>query len=220
MKLLFCSSNIGKTQEIQYKFGESITIQNLLDIGYTEEIPETADTFAGNALLKARYGYENFKVACFSDDSGLEVAALDNAPGVYSARYAGIPKSDTRNMDKLLFELQGIKNRNACFKTVISYIDSLGNAFSFEGKIEGEILEEKRGSQGFGYDPIFYFEDLKKTFAECSMEEKNTVSHRGKALAELKEEFPQILKWLTQRLLEEKPPKPDHDEFKDNDWSR
>ena len=182
MKLLFCSSNIGKTQEIQYKFGESITIQNLLDIGCTEEIPETADTFAGNALLKARYGYENFKVACFSDDSGLEVAALDNAPGVYSARYAGIPKSDTRNMDKLLFELQGIKNRNACFKTVISYIDSLGNAFSFEGKIEGEILEEKRGSQGFGYDPIFLPKGYTKTFAEMNLEEKSNLSHRSIAL--------------------------------------
>ena len=182
MKLLFCSSNIGKTQEIQYKFGESITIQNLLDIGCTEEIPETADTFAGNALLKARYGYENFKVACFSDDSGLEVTALDNAPGVYSARYAGIPKSDTRNMDKLLFELQGINNRNACFKTVISYIDSLGNASSFEGKIEGEILEEKRGSQGFGYDPIFLPKGYTKTFAEMNLAEKSNLSHRSIAL--------------------------------------
>ena len=182
MKLLFCSSNIGKTQEIQYKFGKSITIQNLLDIGCTEEIPETADTFAGNALLKARYGYENFKVACFSDDSGLEVTALDNAPGVYSARYAGIPKSDTRNMDKLLFELQGVKNRNACFKTVISYIDSLGNASSFEGKIEGEILEEKRGSQGFGYDPIFLPKGYTKTFAEMNLAEKSNLSHRSIAL--------------------------------------
>ena len=182
MKLLFCSSNIGKTQEIQYKFGKSITIQNLLDIGCTEEIPETADTFAGNALLKARYGYENFNVACFSDDSGLEVTALDNAPGVYSARYAGIPKSDTRNMDKLLFELQGVKNRNACFKTVISYIDSLGNASSFEGKIEGEILEEKRGSQGFGYDPIFLPKGYTKTFAEMNLAEKSNLSHRSIAL--------------------------------------
>lgn len=182
MKLLFCSSNIGKTQEIQYKFGGSITIQNLLDIGCTEEIPETADTFAGNALLKARYGYENFKVACFSDDSGLEVTALNNAPGVYSARYAGIPKSDTRNMDKLLFELQGVKNRDACFKTVISYIDSFGNASSFEGKIEGEILEEKRGSQGFGYDPIFLPNGYTKTFAEMNLAEKSNLSHRSIAL--------------------------------------
>jgi XTP/dITP diphosphohydrolase len=182
MKLLFCSSNIGKTQEIQYKFGESITIQNLLDIGCTEEIPETADTFAGNALLKACYGYDNFKVACFSDDSGLEVTALDNAPGVYSARYAGIPKSDTRNMDKLLFELQGVKNRNAFFKTVISYIDAFGNAYSFEGKIEGEILEEKRGSQGFGYDPIFLPKGYTKTFAEMNLAEKSNLSHRSIAL--------------------------------------
>lgn len=182
MKLLFCSSNLGKTQEIQYKFGESITIQNLLDIGCTEEIPETADTFAGNALLKARYGYENFKVACFSDDSGLEVAALDNAPGVYSARYAGIPKSDSRNMDKLLFELQGVKNREACFKTVIAYIDSYGNTSSFEGIIEGEILEEKRGSQGFGYDPIFLPKGYTKTFAEMNLAEKSNLSHRSIAL--------------------------------------
>ena len=182
MKLLFCSSNQGKTQEIQYKFGESITIQNLLDIGCTEEIPETAETFAGNALLKARYGYENFKVACFSDDSGLEVAALDNAPGVYSARYAGVPKSDSRNMDKLLFELQGVKNREACFKTVIAYIDSYGKTSSFEGIIEGEILEEKRGSQGFGYDPIFLPKGYTKTFAEMNLAEKSNLSHRSIAL--------------------------------------
>ena len=182
MRLLFCSTNLGKTQEIQYKFGTFIDIHNLLDVGCTEEIHETANTFEGNALIKAQYGYDTFKVSCFSDDSGLEVKALNNQPGVFSARYAGVPKSDERNMDKLLFELKGLKDRTACFKTVIVYIDSSGKAFSFEGKIEGEIIEEKRGEQGFGYDPIFQPKGYSKTFAEMDLEEKSKLSHRAKAL--------------------------------------
>ena len=182
MRLLFCSTNLGKTQEIQYKFGKFIDIQNLLDVGCEEAIPETANSFEGNALLKAQYGYEKFKLACFSDDSGLEVIALNNQPGVFSARYAGVPKSDKRNMDKLLFELKGLKNRKACFKTVIVYIDSSGKAFSFEGKIEGEIIEEKRGKHGFGYDPIFQPKGYAKTFAEMSLAEKSELSHRAIAL--------------------------------------
>lgn len=182
MKLLFCSSNHGKTQEIQYKFGKLISVQNLPDVGYTEEIPETAHTFEGNALLKAHFGYEKFNTACFSDDSGLEVSALNNEPGVFSARYAGIPRSDEKNMDKLLFELKGIKNRKACFKTVIVFIDSTGKTFSFEGKIDGEIIDEKRGEHGFGYDPIFVPEGNSKTFAEMNLEEKSKLSHRSIAL--------------------------------------
>jgi XTP/dITP diphosphohydrolase len=116
--------------------------------------------------------------------------------------------------------MQGIKNRRAAFQCVLSIAVPSGPALTYEGRCEGTLLEERRGETGFGYDPIFYFEDLGKTFAECTMEEKNKVSHRGKALAEFKAEFPQVLKWLTQRLVEEKPPKPDHSEFEHNDWSK
>ena len=185
MELLFCSANEKKKVEIQQKVGSEYTIINLNDLGYTEEIPETANTFAGNALLKAKFGFEKFGKPCFSDDSGLEVEALNNAPGVYSARYAGEPKSDERNMDKLLEALKGIENRKACFKTVIAYIDNTGETHYFEGKIEGVITHEKRGSQGFGYDPIFIPNGYDKTFAELSLEEKGTISHRALAVEQL-----------------------------------
>lgn len=185
MELLFCSANEKKKVEIQQKVGSEITIINLNDLGHTEEIPETAETFAGNALLKAKFGYEKYGKPCFSDDSGLEVEALDHAPGVYSARYAGEPKSDERNMDKLLHALEGVENRKACFKTVIAYIDSQGQTHYFEGKIEGVITHEKRGNQGFGYDPIFIPNGYDKTFAELSLEEKGTISHRALAVEKL-----------------------------------
>lgn len=182
MELLFCSSNEKKKIEIQQKVGSDYIVINLNDLGYTEEIPETADTFAGNALLKAKFGFEKYGKPCFSDDSGLEVEALNNAPGVYSARYAGEPKSDERNMDKLLHALEGIENRNACFKTVLAYIDNLGEEHYFEGKIEGKITKEKRGDEGFGYDPIFIPKGYDKTFAELTLEEKGKISHRALAV--------------------------------------
>jgi XTP/dITP diphosphohydrolase len=182
MELLFCSANEKKKVEIQQKVGSDYIVINLNDLGYTEEIPETADTFAGNALLKAKFGFEKYGKPCFSDDSGLEVEALNNAPGVYSARYAGEPKSDERNMDKLLHALEGIENRNACFKTVLAYIDNLGEEHYFEGKIEGKISKEKRGDKGFGYDPIFIPNGFDKTFAELTLEEKGKISHRALAV--------------------------------------
>lgn len=182
MELLFCSSNEKKKIEIQQKVGRDYTILNLNDLGHTEDIPETADTFAGNALLKAEFGFQKYGKPCFSDDSGLEVAALNNAPGVYSARYAGEPRSDERNMEKLLQALEGVENRNACFKTVIAYINQDGEVSYFEGKIEGKITREKRGDGGFGYDPIFIPNGFDKTFAELSLEEKGKISHRALAV--------------------------------------
>ena len=182
MEIIFCSSNEKKKIEIQQKVGNIYTIKNLNDLGYTEDIPETADTFAGNALLKAEFGFKKYGKPCFSDDSGLEVEALNNEPGVYSARYAGDPRSDERNMDKLLQVLEGVENRNACFKTVLAYIDNSGKEHYFEGKIEGKITKEKRGDGGFGYDPIFIPNGFDKTFAELSLEEKGKISHRALAV--------------------------------------
>ena len=182
MEILFCSSNPNKTKEIQHKVGDSFLIKNLLDVGFTGDIPETASTFEGNALLKAQFGFEKYGKACFSDDSGIEVEALNNEPGVYSARYAGEPKSDERNMDKLLFNLNGIENRKACFKTVLIYLDATGEKHTFEGKVEGIIIDTKRGEHGFGYDPIFVPNGFDKTFAEMNMEEKSTLSHRARAV--------------------------------------
>lgn len=182
MEIIFCSANEKKKVEIQQKVGNIYTIKNLNDLGYTEDIPETADTFAGNALLKAEFGFKKYGKPCFSDDSGLEVEALNNEPGVYSARYAGDPRSDERNMDKLLQALEGVENRNASFKTVLAYIDNSGKEHYFEGKIEGKITKEKRGDGGFGYDPIFIPNGFDKTFAELSLEEKGKISHRALAV--------------------------------------
>ncbi len=196
-----------------------IEIRTLSDFGTLPEAIEDGETFDDNAYKKAIHTAKILGLPAIADDSGLVVEALNGAPGVYSARYAGKEATDNENVEKLLRDMTGVKNRKAAFQCVLSIAVPSGPALTYEGSCEGVLLEERRGKSGFGYDPIFYFEDLKKTFAECSMEEKNIVSHRGKALDELKEELPQILKWLTQRLAEEKPPKPDHDEFKDNDWS-
>jgi len=150
------------------------------------------------------------------------VEALDGAPGVYSARYAGEGADDKGNCDKLLreLELKGEGTRKAHFTCVLSIAVPSGPALTYEASCEGEILKEPRGESGFGYDPLFYFAEYAKSFAELTMEEKNRVSHRGKALQEVKSEIKMIGKWLKQRLAEEKPPKPDHSEFEGNDWSR
>jgi XTP/dITP diphosphohydrolase len=181
-EILFCSSNLNKTKEIQHKIGDSIQIKNLLDVGFTGDIAETEDTFKGNALLKAKFGFDQFGKACFSDDSGLEVEALNNEPGVFSARYAGEPKNDLNNTAKLLKNLEGVNNRKACFKTVLIYIDEKGSSHEFEGRVDGTIIKEQRGSQGFGYDPIFIPDGYDKTFAEMDMEEKSKLSHRARAV--------------------------------------
>ena len=182
MQLLFCSSNIHKTKEIQHKLGASFELKCLNDLGFTGEIAETAYTFEGNATLKADFGFKTYNLPCFSDDSGLEVEVLNQKPGVFSARYAGEPKDDQRNMDKLLHNLKGLSNRKASFKTVIVYINQLGEHFVFEGSVPGVIIDEKRGEQGFGYDPIFIPDGYDRTFAEMTLEEKSKLSHRARAV--------------------------------------
>ena len=184
MKLVFASNNKNKIQEIQALVPNTIQIVSLEDIGCTEDIPETADTIEGNAILKANYVTSNYGYDCFADDTGLVVDALNGAPGVYSARYAGKQKDANDNMDKLLSELKDESNRKANFKTVIA-LNLNGKQNLFTGIINGKIIEEKIGTNGFGYDPIFVADGYEKTFAELSMEEKSTISHRGIAVKEL-----------------------------------
>lgn len=184
MKICFATNNSKKIEEVKAAFGSDYTIVSLAEIGCNEELPETGDTLDHNAFQKARYVYEKYGVGCFADDTGLEVEALNGAPGVYSGRYAGEPRSDERNIEKLLKEMKGESNRKARFRTVIALIDG-GKEYAFEGVAEGEILSEKSGSGGFGYDPVFRPMGYEKTFAELSMEEKNRISHRGKAVQAL-----------------------------------
>jgi XTP/dITP diphosphohydrolase len=185
MKLLFTSSNEHKTAEIRSQL-PGFEILNLKDVGCDVDIPETASSFVGNARLKARFGIDNFGVNCFSDDSGLEVYALNNAPGVYSARYAGPEKNDEANLQKLLEALKNENNREACFKTVIVLILNEVE-YVFEGVVEGTIITEKRGDFGFGYDPIFIPNGYSKTFAEMTMDEKSNISHRAVAVKKMVE---------------------------------
>lgn len=184
MRLVFATHNDHKLQELKKLLPGSIDLVSLNDIDCTEEIPETADTLKENSLLKAKYVYEKYKLNCFADDSGLETEALHGAPGVYSARYAGEHKSDEDNNLKLLAELKNEKNRNACFKSVITLILD-GKEHFFEGVIRGEILHEKLGTQGFGYDPLFKPTGHSKTFAEMSIDEKIKISHRALAVNKL-----------------------------------
>ena len=184
MQLVFASNNKNKIKEIQLLVPQSIKVLSLEDIGCFEEIPETEDTIEGNAIQKANYVTEKYGYNCFADDTGLEVEALNGEPGVYSARYAGEQKDATDNMDKLLNNLKGISNRNAQFKTVIA-LNLNGNQFLFTGIIKGKIIEEKIGSNGFGYDPIFVAEGYSQTFAELTIGEKSVISHRGLAVKQL-----------------------------------
>lgn len=186
MKLVFASNNKNKIKEIKNQLPDSIEILSLEDIGCVVDIPETADTIEGNALLKADFIKRHYGYDCFADDSGLEVDALNGAPGVYSARYAGEQKNDEDNMDKLLCELQDKDNRKANFKTVIT-LHIKGETYNFTGLVNGQIIHERRGTDGFGYDPIFQADGMDKTFAEISMEEKIAISHRGKAVKQLVE---------------------------------
>ena len=184
MQLVFASNNKNKIKEIQLLVPQSIKVLSLEDIGCFEEIPETADTIEGNAIQKANYVTEKYGYNCFADDTGLEVEALNGEPGVYSARYAGEQKDATDNMDKLLNNLKGISNRNAQFKTVIA-LNLNGNQSLFTGIIKGKIIEEKIGSNGFGYDPIFVAGGYNQTFAELTIGEKSVISHRGLAVKQL-----------------------------------
>lgn len=184
--LCFASNNAHKLEEIQALLPPSIKLQSLADIGCHEELPETQDTLEGNARQKADYVRQHYGIACFADDTGLEVTALGGAPGVYSARYAGPQRLAADNAAKLLQELRGQADRSARFRTVISLALPDGSFHDFEGAVEGVITEEARGSNGFGYDPVFEpREGGGRTMAEMSAAEKNQISHRARATAGL-----------------------------------
>ncbi len=178
-KLVFATNNAHKLEEVAAILGSSYEVLSLHEIGCNADIPETSDTFAGNAIQKARYVKEHFGYDCFADDSGLEVDALDGAPGVYSARYSG--GGSEANMDKLLLNLAGENNRAAQFRTVIALLVG-DDILLFEGVVRGVIIEERRGEGGFGYDPIFMPEGYNHTFAELGNDIKNRISHRAKAV--------------------------------------
>ena len=184
-KLVFATNNAHKLEEIRAILGDKVEILSLNDINCHADIPETADTLEGNAELKAAYIYTNYGLDCFADDTGLEVEALNGAPGIYSARYAGGEGHDSEaNMKKLLTEMAGKTNRNAQFRTAICLIEK-GNKHLFEGIVKGRIIEAKRGNSGFGYDPVFIPEGYNETFAEMGNTEKNKLSHRARAVAAL-----------------------------------
>lgn len=183
--IVFATNNAHKLDEVRAILGNKIEVLSLKDIGCDEDIPETADTLEGNALLKARYVNEHYNVDCFADDTGLEVEALDGAPGVYSARYAGGEGHDSEaNMQKLLTELEGQNNRKARFRTAIMLIIN-DKQHLFEGIVNGEIATSRKGTSGFGYDPVFIPEGYKESFAEMGNEEKNKISHRAVATEKL-----------------------------------
>lgn len=184
VELVFATQNRNKMEEIQVMLPKNIKLLCLKDIGHTEDIPETADTIDGNAILKAEYVKNQLGYDCFADDTGLIVEALDGAPGVFSARYAGEAKSDEANVEKLLKEMKGQKNRRARFKTVIA-LNLNEHEILFTGICTGTITTSKRGKNGFGYDPVFQPDGFEKTFAEMTLEEKSKLSHRSKAVREL-----------------------------------
>ena len=181
MKIVFATNNTNKLKEVQTLVPKGIELLSLNDIGCAEDIPETQNTIEGNAIQKAEYVKTHYDYDCFADDTGLEVQALNGAPGVYSARYAGPQRNAEDNMIKLLENLKGKADRSAQFKTVIA-LHINNKLHTFEGICKGQITSEQRGEQGFGYDPVFQADGYSKTFAEISMEEKNKVGHRGKAI--------------------------------------
>ena len=183
-KFVFATNNAHKLEEVKALLGDKIELLSMKDIKCSADIPETETTLEGNALLKARYIYENYHTNCFADDTGLEVEALNGAPGVYSARYAGEEHNSEANMKKLLHELEGVENRKAQFRTIFALIIE-GKEHLFEGIVKGEIIKQRKGNAGFGYDPIFVPEGYTQTFAEMGSEEKNKISHRAKAVGKL-----------------------------------
>ncbi len=185
MKLVFATQNKNKFIEISKLIPKGYELSNLLDLNFHEELPENQLTLEGNASEKAKFVYDNFSVNCFADDTGLEIEALNGRPGVFSARYGGESKNPELNILKVLNELKGIANRNAQFRTVISlWLND--KEYFFEGIVKGEIIKEKIGSGGFGYDPIFIPKGYSKSFAEMNLEEKNKISHRAIAFNKLK----------------------------------
>ncbi len=195
--LVIASRNKGKTAEIRELLsGFPITIKNLDDFGPIPEVEEDGQTFDENAYKKASFTARVLGQPALADDSGLVVDALDGAPGVFSARYAGPDATNEQRFRKLLREMEGISNRKAAFECVISLAMPTGPALTYEGRCEGLIAESPKGTNGFGYDPIFFYPPFKKTFAQLTREEKGRVSHRGKALEEFKNEFDSVIKWI------------------------
>ena len=201
--LVLASRNAGKTGELRGLLKNfPVELKNLDDFGSIPPVEEDGTTFDENAYKKAAFTAKVLGLPTLADDSGLEVDALGGLPGVHSARYAGPNASDTDNSAKLSSEMKGKTNRAATFVCVISIAVPAGMALTYEGRCEGLIAEAPAGENGFGYDPLFYYPPLKRTFAQLSVEEKNQVSHRGKAMAQLKEEFNQVLTWIRHRLLD------------------
>ena len=182
--MVFATNNAHKLEEVTAILGDKIELLSMKDIHCHADIPETADTLEGNALLKARYIFENYNMDCFADDTGLEVEALNGAPGVYSARYAGDAHNSEANMRKLLQDMEGIENRKAQFRTVFALIIN-GKEHLFEGIVKGEITKHRCGSSGFGYDPVFIPEGYTQTYAEMGNTLKNKISHRALATNKL-----------------------------------
>ncbi|MCF0255608.1 non-canonical purine NTP diphosphatase [Bacteroides heparinolyticus] len=183
-KFVFATNNAHKLEEVSAILGKKIELLSMKDIDCNVDIPETADTLEGNALIKARYIFENYHLDCFADDTGLEVEALNGAPGVYSARYAGDAHDSEANMKKLLKEMENVENRRARFRTVFALIIN-GKEHLFEGIVKGEIIKNRKGTSGFGYDPVFVPEGYSQTFAEMGNELKNKISHRAMATQKL-----------------------------------
>lgn len=192
MKIVFASNNKNKINEISQQLPKTIEVVSLADIGCTEDIPETGQTIESNASIKANYVTEKYGLPCFADDTGLEVEALDSEPGVFSARYAGEDKNDDKNMALVLAKLDQESNRKARFKTVIA-LNINNEKHLFTGIVNGNITQEKIGTNGFGYDPIFAPEGFAETFAQMTIEQKNEISHRGKAVK-------QLVKYLSQQM--------------------
>ena len=219
--IVLATNNKNKVREFREMVKDfPVKVKSLQDFGPLPGVVEDGATFDDNAYKKAHHYAKILGIPALADDSGLVVDALDGAPGVYSARYAGEDATDQENCDKLLKAMKGKDNRAAHFTCVLSLATPSGPALTWEAHCEGTLTTEPQGESGFGYDPIFYYEEFGKTFAQASMDEKSKVSHRGKAMQEMEGELENVLKWIKQRLDEVKPEKPDHAEFEGNDWSQ
>ncbi len=209
--IVLATGNKNKLSELATLLnGSAITVKSLADFGPMPEAVEDGETFEENAYKKALHYAKMLGLPCLADDSGLVVDALGGRPGVFSARYAGPKAADWDNCEKLLGEMAGHADRNAHFVCVLSLATPAGPALTWEGRCDGQLLTERRGVSGFGYDPLFFSPELGRTFAEVSLEEKSTVSHRGRALAEFAGEIDKVRVWLRQRMAELKAPPPEH----------
>ena len=218
--LVLATTNANKIIEIKRFLGNfPVELKSLGDFGVLPPAIEDGATFDDNAYKKALHYAKILGIPTLADDSGLVVPALGGAPGVHSARFAGENASDADNCSLLLERMQGVDDRRASFFCVLSIAVPAGPALTYEASCDGIILEHPRGAGGFGYDPLFFFEPFGKTFAELSLDEKNSVSHRGKVLSELSSEFSKVLLWIKTRMMEELPKQPDHNQFLGNDWS-